>query len=194
LCKAAADVRGFRNIPSSPSTHKRHACWLVGNEYLVPGLNNEEVMATLQNATVSTETKTMHGVFQANDVNFVVQASMTDAELAAYLRSPETFFGIVQHVGRHANNAFELAEFFYENYKNTSKERLLEFLKDHPTIEGLRHLSQQDLAVFVSEQWALSAEERAERSNAITWPANDKTPSRNLKSASAPFLPPSPLR
>ena len=141
-----------------------HARWLIGNEYLVPGLNNEEVMATLQNATVSTEMKTMHGVFQANGVNFVVQAPMTDAELAAYLRSPETFFGIVQHVGRRANNAFEMAEFFYENYKNTSKERLLEFLKDHPAIEGLRNLSQKDLAVFVSEQWALSAEEQAKRS------------------------------
>jgi hypothetical protein len=142
--------------------------WLVGNQYLVPGPNNEEVMATLQNAIVITETKTMHGVFQANGVNFIVQAPATDAELAAYLRSPETFFGIVQHVGGSANDAFELAEFFYENYKNTPKERLLEFLKDHPAIEYLRNLSQQDLALFVSEQWALSAEEQASRSKETT--------------------------
>jgi hypothetical protein len=121
-------------------------------------------MATLQNATVNPATKTMHGVFQANGAHFVVQAPMTDAELAAYLRSPETFFGIVQNVGRYANNAFELAEFFYENYRDTSKEKLLEFLKDHPAIECQRNLSQKDLAVFVAEQWALGAEEQAKRS------------------------------
>jgi hypothetical protein len=141
-----------------------HARWLVGNEYLVPGPDSEEMMATLQNATVNPATKTMHGVFQANGAHFVVQAPMTDAELAAYLRSPETFFGIVQNVGRYANNAFELAEFFYENYRDTSKEKLLEFLKDHPAIECLRNLSQKDLAVFVAEQWALGAEEQAKRS------------------------------
>jgi hypothetical protein len=54
--------------------------------------------------------------------------------------------------------------FLYEVYKDTPKDRLLEFLKDHPRIEDLRHLSQHDLAVFVSEQWALSAEARAQRS------------------------------
>jgi hypothetical protein len=132
--------------------------WLVGNEYLVPALGGKEVMARLQSGSVSTATKIMHGVFQADGINFVVQAPMTDAELAAFSRSPETFFGVVQNVGRQANNAFELAEFFYENYKNTTKENLLEFLKDHPAIEMLRNLSQSDLAIFVCEQWALSAD------------------------------------
>jgi hypothetical protein len=82
----------------------------------------------------------------------------------SYLRSPETFFGIVQHVARQANSTFEMVEFFYENFKNTSKATLLEILKDHPAIEGLRNLSQQELAVFVAEQWALGAEQQANRS------------------------------
>jgi hypothetical protein len=136
------------------------ARWLVGNQYLVPGPHNEEVLATLQSASAHPETSTMHGVFQANGVNFVVQSLMTDAELAAYLRSPETFFGIVQHVGRRTNSVFELANFFYENYKNAPKEKLLEFLKGHPAIESLRNFSQSELAIFISEQWALSAESK----------------------------------
>jgi hypothetical protein len=110
------------------------------------------VLAILQNATVSPAAKTMHGVFSGNGAYFTLQAPMTDAELAAYLRSPETFFGIVQHVARQANSTFEMVEFFYENFKNTSKATLLEILKDHPAIEGLRNLSQQELAVFVAEQ------------------------------------------
>ena len=89
---------------------------------------------------------------------------MTEAELAAYLRSPDTFFGIVQHVARQANSTFEMAEFFYENFKNTSKARLLDILKDHPAIESLRNFSQSELAVFVAEQWALGAEQKANRS------------------------------
>jgi hypothetical protein len=132
--------------------------WLVGNEYLVPGMGGKEVMARLQNGSVSADTKKMLGVFETNGINFVVQAPITDAELAAYLRSPETFFGVVQNVGRRAKNAFELADFFYENYKNTAKEKLLEFLKDHPAIERLRTLSQAELAMLVCELWASRAD------------------------------------
>jgi SEC-C motif len=138
--------------------------WLIGNQYLVPGPRDKEVFATLRNATAVNQTKTMHGVFEADGIHFMVQAPMSDADLAAYMRSPETFFGVVQDVGRNANNAYELAEFFYGVYKDTEKEKLLEFLKDHPSIESLRKLSQQDLAVFVSEQWALSAEAKARES------------------------------
>ena len=143
------------------NTEAGHGRWLVGNTYLVPGPNNEDVLATLQNATASPQDKKMHGVFQANGIDFIVTGPMADAELAAYTRSPETFFGVVQHVGGHAKNAFELAEFFYNNYKNTPKERLLELLKDHPAINTLPSLSQQELAIFISEQLALSAEQKA---------------------------------
>lgn len=48
-----------------------------------------------------------------------------------------------------------LADSFYENYRDTEKEKLLGFLKDHPAIEALRNFSQKDLAIFISEQWAL---------------------------------------
>jgi hypothetical protein len=134
--------------------------WLVGNEYLVPGPGDEEVLAQLQSATATPETKTMHGVFLAKGTNFIVQSPMTEAEIAAYKRSPETFFGVVQNVTRQAKDTIELAEFFHENYKNTAKDRLLALLKDHPAIEMLRNFSQNDLAIFISEQWALGVERK----------------------------------
>jgi hypothetical protein len=134
--------------------------WLVGNNYLVPGPGGEEVLAQLQSGIAVPQTKTMHGIFLAKGVNFIVQAPMTESEIAAYIRSPETFFGVVQHVTRQVKNTFELADFFYENYKTTGKEKLLEFLKDHPAIETLRGKTQKDLAIFVSEQWALGAEKK----------------------------------
>jgi hypothetical protein len=140
--------------PAAPSR------WIVGNEYLVPGPNDEEMWAQLQSGSAHPDTKTMHGVFLANGLNFVVTSPMTESEIAAYKRSPETFFGVIQNVGRHAKNTYELAEFFYETYKNSSKETLLEFLKDHPAIETLRGLSQKDLSIFVCEQWALGADKK----------------------------------
>jgi hypothetical protein len=134
--------------------------WIVGNEYLVPGPKNNEVLAQLQSGIALPETKTMHGIFLANGTNFMVQSPMTEAEIAAYNRSPETFFGIVQNVGRRAKDTFELADFFYETYKDTPKETLLEFLNDHPAIETVRNLSQKELSIFVCEQWALGADKK----------------------------------
>ena len=85
---------------------------------------------------------------------------MTDAEIAVYKRNPETFFGVVQNVGQRANSAAELAEFFFATYKDTPKETLLEFLKQHPLIEKLRGLSQRELAIFICEQWALATDQK----------------------------------
>ena len=86
---------------------------------------------------------------------------MTDMEIDVFRRNSETFFGVLQSVDRRVENAHELAEFFYESYKHTPREKLLEFLKDHPKLASIRNWSQKDLAIFVCEQWALSAEARA---------------------------------
>jgi hypothetical protein len=134
--------------------------WLVGNQYLVPGPNGEDVFAQLQNASAHAESGRMHGVFRIDGVHFIVDSPMTDAEIAVYKRNPETFFGVVQNVGQRANSAAELADFFYATYKDTPKETLLEFLKQHPLIEKLRGLSQRELAIFICEQWALAADQK----------------------------------
>ncbi|MGY4289039.1 hypothetical protein ACVWXO_008259 [Bradyrhizobium sp. LM2.7] len=141
---------------------QNHPRWIVGDDYVVPNANDKDVMATLVSATAHPDTKTMHGVFQLNGEHFLVQAPMTDAEVDVYRRSPETFFGVVQAVGGRANDAYELAEFFYGTYKDTPREKLLEFLKDHPAAKAVQSWSQKNLAIFVCEQWALSAEARTD--------------------------------
>lgn len=134
--------------------------WLIGNEYLVPGPNNIEVIATLQSACAMPDHGRMHGIFALNGVNFSVDAPMTDHEVAVYRRNPETFFGVVQHVTKQAKSAADLAEFFYSAYKDTPRETLLEWMKDHPFIYRARDLSQKDLAIWVCEQWALGADQQ----------------------------------
>ena len=48
-------------------------------------------------------------------------------------------------------------DFLYKSYKETPKERLLEFMKDAPDLEELQQLSQKDLSEVVCERWAYDA-------------------------------------
>lgn len=95
--------------------------WFVGNQYLVPGPNGEDVLAELQSASASVESGKMLGVFRFDGLHFTVESPMTDAEIAVYKRNPETFFGVVQNVGQRANSAAELAEFFMQPTKTLRK-------------------------------------------------------------------------
>jgi len=45
----------------------------------------------------------------------------------------------------------------YETYQKTPKEKLLEFLKDHPDFEKLQDESQEELAIIYCERMAYAA-------------------------------------
>lgn len=63
-------------------------------------------------------------------------------------RVGETFFGEIRKPGGKASTLVEFCDFFYETYKNTSREKLLEWLASTPDIERLRTLPQEDLAII----------------------------------------------
>ncbi|UWU94398.1 hypothetical protein [Bradyrhizobium sp. CB1015] len=52
-------------------------------------------------------------------------------------------------------NWLELAMFYYETYKETPKEKLLEWMKDAIDLDYLHTLSQSDLAILFCERMAL---------------------------------------
>ncbi|MCK1573909.1 hypothetical protein IVB09_20360 [Bradyrhizobium sp. 174] len=137
--------------------------WLVGNEYVVPGLNGVEVLAELQSACAMPDQGKMLGIFALNGMDFSVEAPMTPQEVAVYRRSPETFFGVVQQVTQQVKCAADLADFFYSVYKDAPRETLLEWMKDHPLFERVRNFSQKDLAIWVCEQWGLGADQKQQR-------------------------------
>jgi hypothetical protein len=84
---------------------------------------------------------------------------LTDVEIEAWKRHPDTFFGEVQPPqNRRANNWLELAMFFYESYKATPKDRILEWMSGAADIEYLRTLSQEELAIVYCERLGLGAE------------------------------------
>jgi hypothetical protein len=77
---------------------------------------------------------------------------ISDEALADHKAHPEAFFGAVQHVGGRADNVHELFEFFLNGYKGSTKEQLLELMKDAPDIEALRQMEQMDLAIELAER------------------------------------------
>lgn len=82
---------------------------------------------------------------------------ISDAELQAYRRYPDTFFGEVRQPSRRRDTLVDFRDFFYETYKDTPQETALEWLAGAPDHEQLETLSQKDLAITLCERWAWTA-------------------------------------
>jgi hypothetical protein len=66
-------------------------------------------------------------------------------------------------VPERSDDPVDLFYFFYETYKETPKERLLEFIKDAPDFDDFERLSQKDLAEAVCERWVHSVIQRSDK-------------------------------
>ena len=60
--------------------------------------------------------------------NAIATCPLTDFELAAYERHPDTLFGVPQRPRKGARDALELYDFFYDGHKSASKDNLLKLL------------------------------------------------------------------
>ncbi len=125
---------------------------MIGNTYLVPLESGKEVPGTLVEACVFEEEKSVWGVYRLEDGKHIkVITPISDAELSAYHRYPDTFFGIFRKQGRNVNTIVEFYDFLYETYSKSERSVLLGFLKDYPNQEKLMEMSQQDLARLYCE-------------------------------------------
>lgn len=59
--------------------------------------------------------------------------------------------------GRKIDDPLELYDLFYESYKKTPKEKLLDFMKNAPDIEELKKLNEEELRVRYCEGLVYSA-------------------------------------
>ena len=76
---------------------------------------------------------------------------LTEGELSAYKRHPDTFFGTHRPQGRRIDDPLELFDWFFDTYRHTPKDRLLEFMHGRPDIDELRSKDQQELAIVYCE-------------------------------------------
>jgi hypothetical protein len=129
-----------------------------GHWYLVPQEDGREVPGRLYDAIVIESEKKVYGCYElTTGVHIIATCPMSDEELAAYKRYPDTFFDEVRHPNRHVKTLVELCDFFYETYKDTSREKVLEWMAGAPDYEYLKTLSQRDLAITLCERWALQS-------------------------------------
>jgi hypothetical protein len=131
---------------------------IIGNKYLVPGEDGKDIEGILENATLLEQERKIWGVYKTVDGKRIICTNpITDEELIAYRRQPDTFFGVHLKQGKKTDNPLDLFDFFYESYKETSRERLLEFLKDSPDFERLKSLDREELLVTYCERVVYSA-------------------------------------
>jgi len=129
----------------------------IGRRYLVPN-QEEETVGVLEHATVDEKNKKAMCVFRLqNERRIICSILLSDMELTAYKRHPETFFGVHLKQAKKARDPLDLFDFFYENYKNCPREKLLGFLKNRPDSEKLKDLDNHELLIKCCEAWVHSA-------------------------------------
>jgi hypothetical protein len=143
-------------LPSEVFVENPPARLQVGKFFAVPGPDGVEVNAKLMNATV------MNGKAHAilHDPNtsksWIGTFDMTPEELDDYEKYPETYFGVHEKSGRKIETAVEMFDWFFDVYRHTPKEKLLEFMAGHPDHEGLRNLPQKELAEILCERYVMN--------------------------------------
>lgn len=134
---------------------------VVGQKYLVPDADGNDVPGELEDAVVleeSQDSAKVHGVFRLDTGKRIhVSCPLTPSELRAYKTHPDTFFGVVKRVPRKLEKLMDFYDFFYESNKQVPKEQLLNRMKNWPNAVELANLPQDELARMLSEAHAQHA-------------------------------------
>lgn len=130
---------------------------IVGRRYHISDGKGFGRAGVLTSATVADQESKVYGAFYFEDGEAEILVwDMPEAELNAWRRHPDTFFGEVARKNNHARNPFELYEFFHSNYLKTPHARLLELLRDAPDFAQLCTKHQEELASIYAERMTLS--------------------------------------
>ena len=126
---------------------------LIGQRYLVPDPDGNESPGLLTTATVNeSEQKVYCGLSFPSGKAGVYTWPMSDEEMAAWRKHPDTFFGEVGQRSTQAEDPLDLYDFFHNSYRETPKSRLLELMASASDIEDLRTLEQPQLAAIYAER------------------------------------------
>ena len=129
----------------------------VGDFFAVPGPDGHEVNARIENAVVAGDKAHCICHDPVTGKRFIVRFDLTPEELADYEKHPETFFGVHDTSSHHSKTPVDMFDFFFGVYKDTPKEKLLEFLAGSPDHAELVNLPQKDLAEILCERYVMHA-------------------------------------
>ncbi len=161
-------VEAFGKYPQLPSTfdgtlpseafNKKSQRVLIGKTYLFEDIGKSGVIGTVTAATVSANEKEIYFAITTEDgKNQILTRPMPEDELIDYKNHPEAFFGNIQRPPKKTEEPYDLFEFFVDSYRETPKERLLEFMKDAPDFDALIKMQQFDLVLECCERWVATA-------------------------------------
>lgn len=130
---------------------------LIGNKYLIPNGQGNNVEGILMTATVSEKEKKIFGVYRLDSGKQIIYVNMmSDEEIRAYKRYPDIFFGIPLNQSGEAKDPMELFDFLYGSHKRTPPKKLLEFMKNSSDLEALKKLSFEELLITYCERLVYS--------------------------------------
>lgn len=126
---------------------------LIGQRYLVKDVDGTERPGLLTAATVIESERTAYCVLSfANGKSAIYTWPLSDAEMTAWRKYPDTFFGEVGQRSTKANDPLELYDFIHSVYRQTPRERLLELMAEASDIAALRKFNQPTLASIYAER------------------------------------------
>jgi len=136
---------------------------LIGERYLVPDVEGREVPGELISAIVMEADRCAMGIVKTDGGGYhTVEMPISEAELAIYKESPDTFFGVLDRSNIRAETPVEFYEAVLSIYQHTPREKLIEFLGAHPALESLRSLPRAELAKIYAEGIAIECAKRAQ--------------------------------
>lgn len=125
----------------------------IGGRYMVNDEDGTERPGKLTSATVmESEKKALCGITMDNGKSILCTWPLSDQEMAAWRRHPDTFFGEVTQRSAKMEGPLQLYDFFLDSYKHTPKDRLLELLAGAPDYQELIELDQTKLASIYAER------------------------------------------
>lgn len=120
---------------------------IIGERYLVPDSDGIEREGTLIDASVNMDEGKVYGYYELDNAKTIITSSeLSKPELRAYEQHPDTFFGIVRPQGRRSDTPIEMYEFMLETYNRSSRETLLDLLKNADDFNELSRKKTEELA------------------------------------------------
>ncbi len=125
---------------------------LIGKRYKIPDDSGLNRIGLITSAVVlENEKNAVCAIAFENGVSELYKFPLSDGEMDAWRMHPDTFFGVLTPNNKTIVDPLGLYDFYLETYKQTPKEKLLEFLAGIPNFDELVKLNQKDLASIYSE-------------------------------------------
>ncbi len=91
-----------------------------------------------------------------NNNRIIYNFPLTDIEMSAFKRSPDTFFGVHKEVSnKEAKTPSEFFDFLFNCYHKTPKNKLIEFLNPLLSNQDLESKTQEELAILYCEKMTI---------------------------------------